>query len=82
MSAKAHQTAEKTGGQAIQVAPVPARPVRLLTVAAPYLDILARESAKSIGRQMGPTLKWVVVGLVTSGGAVTIASVITGILAR
>lgn len=48
----------------------------------PHLNTFAHESAKSIGRQVGPTLKWVVVGMATSGSAVAIAGVISGVLAR
>ena len=42
----------------------------------PHLNTLAHESAKPIGRQVGPTLKWVVVGMVTSGSAAAIIGIL------
>jgi hypothetical protein len=57
--------------------------VRLVGVRAwlmPHLDTLAHESAKSIGKHMGPILKWSVVAAMSSGSVKAVVKLITAIL--
>lgn len=58
MRAKPRQKVGKDVGQATEVVTVssPSAAPSVWTVAAPYLDILARESATSIGKKAGAIL--------------------------
>lgn len=56
--------------------PLPSVPARFWNWAMPHINTFAHEGARSLGRQLGPIVKWLIVG----GGVVAVAQVVAAAL--